>query len=151
MVWSSSDEDGFTLVELLVVVLVLAALVGIAVPTFVGQREGAWGAAVSSELRSAAIALESFRAQNGTYAAGALGSEAGFGFVPSPSVDLRYAFDVPVGGANAGYCMIAWFVPDGSAAAPSDQISAAASATTPLWGATPAGVVEGVDAGFCGA
>jgi len=59
------DDDGFTLVELLVVVLMLVALVGIAVPTFVGQRDGAVQAAVQSELRTAAIALESYRAPCG--------------------------------------------------------------------------------------
>ena len=102
-------EDGFTLVELLVVVLMLVALVGIAVPTFVGQREGAERAAMQSELRTAAIALESYRARNGVYAAQAL-TTRDFGFVPS--IDVATFFVPPAGGASADqYCVLAWFDP----------------------------------------
>lgn len=97
----SRDEDGFTLVELLVVVLVLGALIGIAVPTFVSQRDGAWDAAVRSELRAAGIALESYRAQNGEYSVAALATGAGWGY--EDSGDLLFERAV---GASA-YCMIA--------------------------------------------
>lgn len=83
------NEDGFTLVELLVVVLMLVALVGIAVPTFVGQQGRAERAAVQSELRTAAIALESHRARNGMYAEAALESPE-FGFVSSLDVAVFY-------------------------------------------------------------
>lgn len=82
-------EDGFTLVELLVVVLMLVALVGIAVPTFIGQQDRAERAAVQSELRTAAIALESHRARNGAYAEAALASPE-FGFVSSLDVAVFY-------------------------------------------------------------
>ena len=98
-------EEGFTLVELLVVVLMLVALVGIAVPTFVGQQERAERAAVQSELRSAAIALESFRAQNGEYAVTALTSPA-FGFVRS--LDVATYFHADDFSAES-FCVRAWY------------------------------------------
>jgi len=95
------DEDGFTLVELLVVVLVLGALIGIAVPTFISQRDGAWDAAVRSELRAVGIALESYRAQNGEYSSAALAAGSGWGY--EDSGDL--VFERVLGAAS--YCMIA--------------------------------------------
>ncbi len=99
-----TGEDGFTLVELLVVVLMLVALVGIAVPTFVGQQARAERAAVQSELRTAAIALESYRARNGEYSANAL-SSSDHGFVSSLDVAMFY------GGAISAdaFCVRAWY------------------------------------------
>jgi len=139
----TGGQDGFTLVELLVVVLVLATLVGIAVPTFVQQRESAWGAAVSSELRAAAIALESSRAQNATYSASVLAAGAGWGYEPSSSVQLRYTI------SSDDYCLIAWFAPDASTASPASGFLDLPTGSEQLWGATPAGVVEVDGASFC--
>jgi type IV pilus assembly protein PilA len=99
------EEAGFTLVELLVVVLVIGALVAIAVPTFVGQRERAFDAAVTSELRAASIALESYRAQNGGYSLLALQPGAGWGYESSGTLDLRS----PTVTATS-YCLIAQHV-----------------------------------------
>jgi type II secretory pathway pseudopilin PulG len=98
---TASGEEGFTLIELLVVVLMLVALVGIAVPSFVGQRDGAEQAAVQSELRTAAIALESYRAMEGVYSTDALTSQ--YGFVPSREV-------ATVASATGGsFCVVAWY------------------------------------------
>jgi prepilin-type N-terminal cleavage/methylation domain-containing protein len=101
------DEAGFTLVELLVVVLVLAALIAIAVPTFTGQREGAWDAAVRSELRSATIALESYRAQNGAYSVEALTSGSSWGFERSGNLVYQDGFTLIT---PASFCLIAQHV-----------------------------------------
>lgn len=98
-------DEGFTLVELLVVVLMLVTLIGIAVPTFVSQRDNAFGAAVQSDLRSAAIALESYRAQNAAYATAAIDTEQ-WGYVRSPDVVTVAA--VPDGDS---YCVVGWYEP----------------------------------------
>ena len=100
-----SEESGFTLVELLVVVIVLGTLTAIAVPTFTGQRESAWDAAVSAELRSASIALESYRAQNGVYSSDALVPGSGWGYEPSGNLDSP-----PDVITADDYCLIAQFV-----------------------------------------
>lgn len=60
-------EAGFTLIELLVVIIILGILAAIAVPSFLHQREKAWKKAAISDLRSAAVVMEGFFDDQGTY------------------------------------------------------------------------------------
>lgn len=125
----SVDQDGFTLVELLVVVLVLGALVGIAVPTFVQQRDGAWDAAVRSELRAATIALASYRAQNGIYSDAALATGAGWGYEASSDIITVSAV------TDEDFCVIAWYRTQADAGDTSPVVTRAE------WRATTTGIV----------
>jgi type IV pilus assembly protein PilA len=52
------DEEGFTLIELMVVVLIIAILLAIAIPTFLGARERANDRAAQSSLRNALTAAK---------------------------------------------------------------------------------------------
>ena len=54
------DEEGFTLIELMVVVLIIAILIAIASPTFLGARERAQNRAAQSNLRNALTAEKTF-------------------------------------------------------------------------------------------
>ncbi len=47
------SEEGFSLIELMVVVLIIAVLLGIAIPTFLGARSRANDRAVESNVRNA--------------------------------------------------------------------------------------------------
>jgi len=47
------DDRGFTLIELMIVVLIVAILIAIAIPTFLGQRKEAEDSAAKSNLRNA--------------------------------------------------------------------------------------------------
>jgi type IV pilus assembly protein PilA len=49
-------EGGFTLIELMVVVLIIAILIAIAIPTFLGARQRAQDRAAQSNLRNALTA-----------------------------------------------------------------------------------------------
>jgi type IV pilus assembly protein PilA len=51
-------ERGFTLIELMVVVLIIAILIAIAIPTFLGARQRAQDKAAQSSLRNALTAAK---------------------------------------------------------------------------------------------
>jgi type IV pilus assembly protein PilA len=50
------EESGFTLIELMVVVLIIAILIAIAIPTFLGARSRASNRATQSNLRNGLVA-----------------------------------------------------------------------------------------------
>ena len=61
------DEAGFTLVELLVVLVVMAILTAVAFGFSSGARERADDATARANLRTAVPAIEAYRADTGSY------------------------------------------------------------------------------------
>jgi type IV pilus assembly protein PilA len=65
----SNGEGGFTLVELLVVMLILGLLAAIAIPSFFNQRDKANDADAKAGARTAQTAMETYSTDNdGSYA-----------------------------------------------------------------------------------
>lgn len=64
----TNDDDGFTLVELLVVIIIIGILAAIAIPVFLTQRQKGHDASARSDLTNAGLAEEDYLADHNKYA-----------------------------------------------------------------------------------
>jgi type IV pilus assembly protein PilA len=64
-----NGEKGFTLVELLVVIVIIGILVAIAIPVFLSQRGAAQDRSIESDVRNVLPVLETYYADNNAYPA----------------------------------------------------------------------------------
>ena len=62
-------DEGFTLIELMVVVLIIAVLVAIAIPSFLGFRDRAQDRSAQSDVRNALLAEKGYWTDNAGYTA----------------------------------------------------------------------------------
>lgn len=78
-------RGGFTLIELMIVVVIIGILVAIAIPKFASTKEKAYLAAMKSDLRNGVTAEEAYFTDNQLYLAG---SASNLGGVPTPLAAL---------------------------------------------------------------
>jgi len=86
-----SREDGFTLIELMVVVLIIAILIAIAIPTFLGAQNRARDRSAQSDLRNAATAAKTLSTDHGGLFLNSDGDPIGQGDMPD--VEPAIVFD----------------------------------------------------------
>jgi len=99
-------QHGFTLVELLVVIVVIAILAATAIPVFLAQRQKGYAAQVQSALKNAATAVEAYGTDNE-------GDYSGLETVPDLTATMRAnGFSVPswatsfdVVASSTNYCI----------------------------------------------
>lgn len=82
-------RKGFTIVELLVVVLILGILAAIALPRFSGTQDKARIAALRSDIRNAEMAEESYFSDNGRYASFGQLQSAGYSLSPGTTMGIN--------------------------------------------------------------
>jgi type IV pilus assembly protein PilA len=60
-------DEGFTLIELMVVVMIIAVLIAIAIPSFLGFRKSAQDRAAQSEIRNVLLSEKAYWLDKGDY------------------------------------------------------------------------------------
>jgi len=94
------NQKGFTLVELMVVVLIIAILVAIAIPLYTKSQENAQRSACKANLRTLMGSIAQYMSENGEYPTG-LETLAGGGYIKSvptcPTDKKAYNYDSKTG------------------------------------------------------
>ncbi|HJQ53983.1 MAG TPA: prepilin-type N-terminal cleavage/methylation domain-containing protein [Gemmatimonadaceae bacterium] len=93
----AAKRTGFTLIEILIVVVLIGSLAAIAIPRYAGSKDRAYAAAMKADLHTAALYEEQYAAENhGQYFAGSASHDSPLnGFTPSAGVTVTFtAFNI---------------------------------------------------------
>jgi type IV pilus assembly protein PilA len=88
-----SRDEGFTLIELMVVVLIIAILIAIAIPSFIGFRDSAQDRSAQADLRSVLLAEKAHWTENSAYTV-AIADLQDF----EPNVNTNVTYSLAAGG-----------------------------------------------------
>lgn len=105
MKFRRNSRRGFSLVELLAVVLVLAVLAAVAIPLYTSQRKSAAGRTCKANLAAISSALSAYALRNNAYPTGTsltplVGAAEGLTQVPTCPLGGAYTYSVASGVAT---------------------------------------------------
>jgi prepilin-type N-terminal cleavage/methylation domain-containing protein len=135
--FDQSRRRGFTIVELLIVIVIIGILATIVIVAYNGIQQKARVASLQSDMSNAASQLEIDNVNNGTYPVSTAAANSGVGLKASPGTNWQYTYT----SADNIYCLT------GTNSAVSYFISA--DNPTPQAGACPGDVNGGVVALTC--
>jgi type IV pilus assembly protein PilA len=102
--FNASNEKGFTLIELMIVIAIIGILAAIAIPQFSAYRARSYNAGAMSDVRNLMTAQEAYFVDFDKYASAAAGAAAAqtafsnYGYVPSAGVSTG-----AITGTSTGY------------------------------------------------
>ena len=94
---TQNSQAGFTLIEIMVVIVILAILAGLVVPRVLGQADGARVGTTETALSNVSNALDMYKVDNSRYPTTAQGLEA----LTTPPAEAK---NYPDGGYIKGGC-----------------------------------------------
>jgi type IV pilus assembly protein PilA len=102
------SDGGFTLVEILVVIIIIGILAAIAIPVFLQQRKKGYDAAIKSDLVEAANAEESYLTDQNSYTDSVSSLQSAESFKFSAKADYSGTPSLAiVSKSDQGYCITA--------------------------------------------
>ena len=108
----NSRTDGFTLIEILVVMIIIGILAAIAIPVYLSQKAKGYDASAKSDLRSWADELESYNVDTLSYPATTAFKQAKLGILTVATKDtIRVSnantFGYHLNTTKTAYCLVA--------------------------------------------
>jgi type IV pilus assembly protein PilA len=105
------NEKGFTLIELMIVVVIIGILAAIAIPNFIAMQDRAKEGSTKANMHTLQLSAEDYGVQNdGAYAATA--AEVALLLPGSPpGANFKNPFDKTIGSTNAWVDQTTWAIP----------------------------------------